>query len=311
MRISLTDALEAFLISLEAQGRSPRTIKTYQGRLSTFINSYQAISLADITPANVDAWMVSLRRQSNLWADHPGKPTEKGKLSAATLSSRLQALKTFMRWCVHRGYINRSPAEHLQRIPYSHADKVMEQDDLEAMVKVARKDVRDFAIIMFIADTGARVGEVAEMTLDDLNLEECEAKVNGKTKERYVFFTDATRAALKKWLEERPDECDHDYVFAATFRNHRGRRLKEGGIYQMLNRLGEKAGVEGDIGPHSIRHLVGKSFVENEGLVPAQHKLGHKHPSTTAIFYSHQDNRDSIRASTNRSSIIKGVTEEE
>ncbi|MCI0729654.1 MAG: tyrosine-type recombinase/integrase [Chloroflexi bacterium] len=303
MRKTVSAALGDYCIFLEAQGRSSKTINTYRQRLSTFVDLYGETPLEDLAPADVDAWMVKLRRIKKRWEEHPTKPTKEGELAKATLSSRLQAAKTFLNWCVARGYMERSPAAHLRRIRYGRSEKVMRPSDLSKMLAEVQDSPRDRALIMFIADTGARAGEVATLKLEDLNLENCEAKVNGKTDTRLVDFTLETAEALRAWLAERP-ECDNNRVFVGTFRNHRGRPLQPGGITQLLARVGERAGTTGPRNPHAIRHLVGQHYVDNENLVIAQEKLGHSDIAITAEFYSHQD-RGRIKAATERSSLIR------
>ncbi len=309
MRISLMETLEAFLISLEAQGRSPRTILSYQERLSSFIKLYQTKPLADITPTDVDLWMVEQRRKKSRWANHPGKPTTNGRLSDATLSSRLQALKTFMKWCAERDYIQKSPARHLKRIRYSHANKVMESDDLAALLRAA-KDERERAILLFFASTGARVGEVATLTISNLDLVNCEASIDGKTGEGDVCFNNKTRKAIEDWLEVRP-ECDHDFLFTGTYGNHTGRPLLPNGINQLIRRIGKRAGINGPCNPHSIRHLVGQTFTDEGNLALAQEKLRHKDVTTTAEFYAHQDKKRVKDATDRLSNLVTGLEDDE
>lgn len=307
----IEDAFDSYCLSLEAQGRSQRTIQSYQGRLSAFIDEHRNKKIREITNADIDRWLVGLRRQKVRWGTHPGRPTSDGGLSIATISTSLQTMKSFFRWCVNRGYLERSPAAHLKRIPYSHAiedNKVMNADDLSALLRAARETsdaLRDFALLLFFADTGVRAGEGASLQVGNLDLLNCEAVVAGKTGRRRVFFTEQTRNALQNWLGKRP-ACDHDFVWVGTYRNHCGKPLSGTGVYQVFKRLARRAGIEGRFNPQAIRHLVGQSFVDRENLVIAQKKLGHRDVTTTAKFYAHQD-RERIKAATNRSSLLKEV----
>ena len=307
----LGEAFDFYCLSLEAQGRSLRTIQSYQGRLASFLDEHRNKPLHEISRADVDRWLVELRRQKTRWAKHPGRPSTNGGLSLATIATSLQSLKTFFLWCVERDYLERSPAAHLKRISYSHAiedDKVMAANDLTALLRAAKEagDMpRDYALLLFFADTGVRASEGATLRLGNLYLTSCEAMVEGKTGRRRVYFTEQTRDAVQEWLKARP-ECDHDFVFVGTYRIHRGKPLTGTGIYQVFKRLARHAGIEGRFNPQSIRHLVGQSFVDHENLVIAQKKLGHRDITTTAKFYAHQD-RERIKAATNRSSLLNRV----
>lgn len=168
----LNKAIENFLLSLEANGHASRTIDTYRWRLADLQQFIEAQGLATdvegLKPEDLDAWAVSLRRQDRRWADHPVRPQQKGGLSASSIAGRIQAVKTFMTWCVQRDYIRLSPAEHLDkpRVDLSASDRVMALEDLLAILDVAenlassgrRLFLRDLAIVAFMYETGCRPG---------------------------------------------------------------------------------------------------------------------------------------------------------
>jgi len=313
--LKLTDALDFFTLSLEAAGRSPQTIRSYSGRLLVFAESCGAVDLEEITPIHIDRWMVKLRRQERKYSNHPTRPEAEGKLSPYTISGRIQAVKRFLRWCVDRGYLDQSPAAHLRRgKPKGSASKrVMSRRDFDKMVTFAGSLVaekgnwRDLALLLFVADTGARAGETAGLRIPDLDLLKREAVINGKTGEGVVDFTHTTAQVLRFWLDSRPvpiDEPDSRHVFVVLYGATQGRPLLPGGIYQIFRRLGLAAGVEGRYNPHSLRHLVGQRYTDKGNLELARQKLRHRDIKVTADFYSHQD-RGRIKAATQRLSLAE------
>jgi integrase len=182
----------------------------------------------------------------------------------------------------------------------------MDRDNLSKMIAVAEEQAkagypRNLAIVYFIAETGCRVGEAVTLRIPALNLDDCEARVKGKTKGRDVDFTDRTAKAMRDWLSVRP-EVDHDYVFVAK----QGGKLSTGAIYNLFRRFAEKAGVKGRFNPHAIRHLVGQYWTDKANLELARQKLGHEDISTTALFYAHQD-RARGKEATERLSLITGT----
>jgi len=140
---------------------------------------------------------------------------------------------------------------------------------------------------------------VATLTLASLDLEKMEARVSGKTRVRVVDFGRRTAAALRAWLDVRP-EVDHDRVFVSMVT---GEPLGVGGIYQVFKRLARAAGVKGRFNPHALRHLVGQHFTDETNLELARQKLGHTDIRTTALFYAHQD-RERLKRASERWSLV-------
>jgi integrase/recombinase XerC len=301
--------VERFLLSLEANGRSPRTILSYEWRLTDFRRFMSArgiTSVEALKPGDLDAWAVALRRQSERWADHPTRPVCNGGLSPASIAGRIQAVKTFLAWCARRGYLAQSPAAHLQkpRLDLDASDRVMDADDLRRLVAEAMKlarggqrlALRDLALISFIAETGCRPGEALSLRVGWLDLANLEAMVKGKRGKRTVDYTLATADALRAWLAVHPGG-------RRVFVNRSGEPLTESGLYQVFKRLAKAASVAGRFNPQSVRHLVGQMFTDRANLELARDKLGHSSVTTTAQFYAHQD-RERLRQATHRLSLI-------
>lgn len=308
--MELAQALEGFLLALEARGCRPATIKTYRMRLAGLVSFLEARGIGDlgaVGPGDLDAWVVSLRRQSARWVDHPARPEQAGGLSSATIRGRVQSARAWLSWCAERGLVEQSPASHLRKPKvncHCKCDKVMKVEDLARLVAAAEKRAeagkpRDLALLLFLVETGCRVGEAASLQLDGLDLEEGDGIVEGKTGQRAIDFTRVTAEALRAWLAVRPAVVDHDFVWVGQ----RGGRLSARGIYEVLRRLAREGEVESRFNPHSIRHLVGQSWTDEVNLELVRQKLGHQDIHTTAMFYANQD-RARVKAATRKLSLV-------
>ena len=326
--MELAQALGDFLLALEARGCRPATVKSYRMRLAGLVSFLLARGIGDLSakaqaglsavsaqvdlgtvgPGDLDSWVVSLRRQSARWVDHPARPEQAGGLSPATISGRVQSAKALFDWCVRREYLEKSPASHLRKPKVNHhcdGSKVMAVEDLARLVAVAEKRAdagkpRDLALLLFLVETGCRVGEAASLRLDWLDLEKGDGVVEGKTDRRAVDFTEVTAEALRAWLAVRP-VVGHVFVWVGQ----RGGPLSARGIYEVLRRLAKEAGVEGRFNPHAIRHLVGQSWSDAVNLELVRQKLGHSDIRVTAMFYSNQD-RGRVKAATQKLSLVNG-----
>lgn len=286
----LTDAVQRFIMNLRAKGRARRTIEVYEYRLDPLLihaSKMGVQTIDEITADFIDGYVITLHDS---------------RLAYATVSGHLQALKAFFSFCVFRGLLKNSPAAHIHRKrQLVQADiKPISQPDLEAILFQAEKDdcPLDLALVMFLADTGCRAGEVASLNLVDLDIDRCEAVVNGKTGRRIVDFTQVTAMALMEFLKVRP-VTDPQAVFTT-----RAGRISYMAIYRRCRELGKHCHARRS-NPQSIRHRVGQGWIDQgANLEIVRQKLGHADITTTAAFYAHQD-RDRMRAATRRFSLLK------
>lgn len=340
MSISIHDAVSAYLVAREAAGLRDRTIDEYQLRLGYFVDYIGPdYPLDDIGPDKVDSYLVHLRRRKEKHVNNPHRPSENGGLSKATISGYGETLKTFFTWCVNRQYIKWNPARHVKRFRKSRIahNRAMDPDNLVKMLKyleLAAKarnpvDVRDLAILALMADSLARRGEVSSINLSSIDFNKSfkdkrgrityQAEVDGKVGPRLVTFSEATALYLLDWLDVRPevppDNKGHPFFVAlcrwhdeqfgkcTSCRNAKN-RLTSQAIYLIFKRLGKRAGVEGKINPHAVRHLGGIMYAERAGIEVAQEKLGHTSIMTTRQFYV-PPNSERVRDATSDISIVR------
>jgi integrase/recombinase XerD len=280
----MKEILDEFLLSLEARGRAERTLGAYAERVGAVLAFLAERGIQDIDAvqaSDLDRFVVSQRRRG---------------LSSVTIADHVQALKAFFAWCVRRGYLAGSPADHLVKPKLERGGRspVMARADLAALIGAAEEGKpRDLAVLLFLADTGCRVGEVVALTRLDVNLAHREAIVRGKTGARVVDFTERTAEALEALNVSRNGAGS---VFGMT----------GNAVRKMLQRLAGRAGVTGRVNPHSIRHLVGQAWLDDgANLELVRQKLGHADIQVTAMFYAHQD-RARVKAATERFSLVNG-----
>jgi integrase/recombinase XerD len=154
---------------------------------------------------------------------------------------------------------------------------------------------RDKALLEFAYASGVRVGELITLRTRDVDMGEGFATVLGKgSKERIVPVGRSALSALLVYLREvRPDlaRTGHDGV---VFLNARGRPLTRMGVWKILRRYVERAGIRKRVTPHTLRHSFATHLLEGGAdLAAVQEMLGHADISTTQI-YTHVD-REYVR----------------
>lgn len=210
----------------------------------------------------------------------------------------LSGVRTFYHYLQVDGYISDDPSELLESPQLGdHLPEVLtteEVDRLEQAIDLSKwEGQRNKAIIEVLFSCGLRVSELVTLRLSDLYLEEHFVRVIGKgRKERLVPISESAVKQLHLWFIDRnlmdikPGE--EDYVFL----NRRGAHLTRTMILIMIKRLGEEAGINKTISPHTLRHSFATALLAGGADLRAiQAMLGHESIGTTEI-YTHIDTHE-------------------
>lgn len=268
--------------------------------LKTALQIYLQIDRSEVTNHNYLTFLGKVVK--NLGEDRPVSnvtlaelvdytATLKERLKPGTYSTYMVMLKMFFRWCVDNHYCEHNPAAGLKsRKPYKgdNVNRAMPPDVLQALLDATRHKARDYAILMFLADTGCRAGGLVSLRLSNLNLEDGSAILNEKGDRRHkVYFSAETTEALRRWLVKRPS-CEHDYVFTRRIK-HSSPPLLPASVTKFMGRLTTEMFGKA-YGPHSIRHAVGHALAKaGVPVTVTQKKLGHANPAITMSVYYPDD----------------------
>ena len=145
--------------------------------------------------------------------------------------------------------------------------------------------VRDRAMLELLYASGIRVGELAALDIDDLDLAQRVVRVLGKgSKERVVPFGEPARRSLVAWLSARSALATATSG-PALFLGRRGRRVDarqvRSTVHEMLSHLPDAP----DLGPHGLRHSAATHLLEGGAdLRIVQELLGHASLATTQLY---------------------------
>ena len=144
-------------------------------------------------------------------------------------------------------------------------------------------DFRDYAIIYTLFSTGARISELSNTNICDLNIRKGTLKVVGKGNiERLVFLGVHAIKALQQYLAQKNKLFpDQENVFV----NSKGKKITERGIFYLINKRASAAGYYGSVSPHTFRHSFATELLNNGADIRSvQEMLGHSSLSTTQIY---------------------------
>ncbi len=170
--------------------------------------------------------------------------------------------------------------------------KALPYEDVERLLANAgdlatSEGVRDRALLEFLYGTGTRVSEAVGLDVDDIDLDERTVLVTGKgDKQRMLPLGEVAAEALSAYLVRgRPPLATRGRGTSRMFLNARGGPLSRQSAYGILSAAARRAGLDGRVSPHSLRHSFATHLLQNGADVRVvQELLGHASVTTTQIY---------------------------
>ena len=304
----LSEALEIFYLSMDGVA-AEGTIKFYSNRLPSLVKILGDKEISEVSLDDLRLWRSKLSKREVKYEGHKYHPEEKGKLSPYTIRQYVKCARRFFKWLYEDGKLDQNPADRLKMPPKPDMPrKGISKTDLFKIIAAAEEScVRDLAIVLFLADTGCRVGGLANLKIENIDLQNRRAVVfekgkGGNAKKRIVFFGERTAYALSSLIIQRPDhEIDQsarDYLLLGS-RKSEGyyQKLSENGIYQVIKRLAKLVGIQEGFNPHNFRHGAIRGWLANGmPLSLASQLAGHSSVTVTADIYGTANEAELSRA---------------
>jgi len=193
---TVSAAVTAFLEAGRANGLRPASLRWYTSLLSAFAAKHGADRLKDVSAGHIRRYIISLREREERYVSASQRPKQTGGLSEVSIASHMRALFAFWGWC-EREYRIANPMDNIKhpKQPEPSAKSILPEDFVKLFN--AADNYRDRALLAFLADTGCRLGGLAGLQIEHVNLIERCARVTEKgQKTRTVVFTGYTRVLL-------------------------------------------------------------------------------------------------------------------
>lgn len=271
------------------RGMSPHTIHSYRDSLSLLLR-YLAIRRARPV-ADLDIEDI----QPRLVMDFLQHLESKRRNTPATRNVRLAALHSFFRHVAMREPEQLEGCQRILAIPFkrtrSRAVEYLEYEEMQAVLEAIDRTTangrRDYALLVAMFNTGARVQEILDLRVRDLQLiRPFQVRLVGKgKKERLCPLWPQTADVLREYLAElgiAPASGE------ALFRNHRRDPLTRFGVRYILRKYCERAQEKSPtlaskrLHPHSMRHSTAVHLLRaGVDLATIGRWLGHASVNTT------------------------------
>jgi integrase/recombinase XerD len=274
-------------ISVE-RGLSKNTVSSYRRDLNRYLLFLSDESSAEpLSVESVQTFIASLRAPS-------GEMTRLGESSIARSVVSIRNLSAFIAKENSEADALRefAPPKTPSRLP-----KALTLDEVTRLIESAGSLInpfaaRDKAIVEALYASGARISELMQLDLSDIDLREESVviKVSGKGgKERFVPMGSYARLALVHYLEhQRPHLAGKSLRNSKgnpIFLNTRGSRLSRQSAWQIISDAAERAELETEVSPHSLRHSFATHLLDGGADIRVvQELLGHASATTTQIY---------------------------
>lgn len=219
--------------------------------------------------------------------------------SVPTRNQRLAAIHALARFIGERAPEHVEWCGHIRAVPFKRAAKIsityLEKSEMDALLAAPDRSSalgrRDYALLLFLYNTGARADEAAQLSVADLRLahaprrEHSSVQIRGKgNKVRFCPLWPHTVEEVNALVREKPPT-------APVFINRSGQRLTRFGIYAMVKRYAENVSARMPglavkrASPHSIRHTCATHLLRaGVDINTIRAWLGHVSLDTTNVY---------------------------
>jgi len=280
-----------FLAYLEFErGLSRNTLEAYRSDLlqyGRFLTARGGGALT-ATGGDVSDFLTELARGN----PNPGPDSDpKPPASAATLHRKAACLRSFYRHLRRENMLDSDPTASLssprrgRKLP-----EVLTRGEVSKLLDQPRGDdpcgYRDKALLEVMYACGLRASEVTGLEVGDVDLDEGVLRARGKgSKERVVPVGRTAVAAVRSYLQHGRPRLVRLRPEAQLFVNFRGQPLTRQGLYKIVRRHAQTAGLADRMSPHTLRHTFATHLLSGGcDLRSVQEMLGHADVATTQLY---------------------------
>lgn len=269
----------------EEKNTSKNTELSYERDLKKmvcFLEGEGICNVKDVTATSLNSYMLSMENEGR-------KP--------ATISRSIASMKAYFHFLCDMGQLQEDPTKKLKAPKIEKKmPSVLSTEEVTRLLEQpsgdSPKELRDKAMLELLYATGIRVSELISLKVSDVNLSLEYLSCAATNKGRVIPFGSVAKEALKRYLQEGRRKLVEDESTEWLFTNCFGQAMSRQGFWKLIKYYGEKAGIESEITPHTLRHSFAAHLVHNGAdLKSVQEMLGHSDISTTQIYMQMTENK--------------------
>ena len=241
--IPIREAHQKFIGHLKEKNRSGSTVLAYGkdiDQLIEFLEELKKAHLAEITKEDVEAFLAKLLKNG---------------YTPKSVSRKTNAVKTFFRFLKVNEFVTDDPALLVSHPRFeTKPPRILSETEYRALRDTVQNDVRTYAIVELLLQTGMRIGELSRLQNSDIKFSaggrpgEVQVDSFNRHPERNVPLNTRSQKALQAYLDGRPKtKAEHVFI------TRTGKSLLVRNIRSTIKRYLELAGIE-DATVNDLRH---------------------------------------------------------
>lgn len=262
----------------EVRNATENTTDSYERdlkKLEHYLSEQGIGNVTQVNATNLNSYILYLEKEGK-------KPS--------TISRSIASMKAFFQYLQKQGTIKEELTEELKSPKIEKkVPSILSTEEVERLLEQTRgntpKELRDCAMLELLYATGIRVSELTGLNVEDVNLTVGFIRCTSRNKERVIPLYATAVKALRQYMEIIRPRLVLDSDEPALFVNMNGERMTRQGFWKIIKYYQEKAEINKDITPHTLRHSFAVHLLENGAdLRSIQEMLGHADISSTQIY---------------------------
>jgi len=278
------EIIDSFIDYLMAErGSSQNTYNSYKRDLEKFLNFLKKKKKNPVNAKRVDI------ENFILYLESIG-------LKKRSVCRAISSIRVFYNFLLEEGALKTSPAVNIETPKFTRSlPSVLSQDEVKRIIETPETSfnplgLRDRAMFELLYATGLRVGELLDLKLSNIFLDEGFLRQIGKGgRERIVPIGKYAKEWVSAYIRKTRPILKKNKSTEILFLSRRAGKLSRMGFWKILRHWTIKAGINKKVTPHTFRHSFATHLLEGGAdLRSVQAMLGHASIVTTEI-YTHVD----------------------
>ena len=266
--VKVQDAKEKFCDFLKSKNKASATILAYGkdiDQLISFLEELKKEHIHDVSNEDIQAFLASMHARG---------------YTPKSVSRKLNSTRTFYRFLKINEYITDDPSLLVKHPKYElNPPRILSALEYRALRDSASSDPRIYAVIEILLQTGVRIGELANIRVEDVKDSSLTVRPYEGHPARDVPLSKRAKEAVKRYLDSRPNTTS-DYLFITKT----GNPFLIRNIRDALERYFKRAGIE-NAKINDLRHTFVAHHLKNGvSIVFLSKVLGHKRLSSTERY---------------------------
>lgn len=275
--IKIRDAHQKFQDFLKSKNKASATILAYGKDIDQLISFLEELDQRDVDAVKSDhiqAFLTSLQAKG---------------YTPKSLSRKLNSTRTFYRFLKVNEYVTDDPSLLVSHPKYElNPPRILSPLEYRALRDSASADARIYAVIELLLQAGIRIGELANLRMNDVKDSTLIISSFEGHAAREIPLNKRAKDALKRYFDARA-KTEDTHVFVTKT----GKPFLVRNIRDAIERYFKKAGVE-NAKINDLRHtFVAHHLKQGVSIIYLSKVLGHKRLSSTERYLQYvKDNKN-------------------